>query len=97
MKRVISTFKMSISEAGIWTSSEIDAIWDFYVTKSVASSASQKRSAEDYGLKELPFDGLLDQAGVPSDKREMLMADSMNKTLKEYDFVYSKKKRISAL
>lgn len=93
MKQVISSFRKSMSEAGIWSSNEIETIWDFYVTKSVASSACQKRTAGDYGLKELPFDGLLDQAKVPSDKREMLMADTMNKTLKEYDFVYSGKIR----
>lgn len=93
MKQIISPFKKSISEAGIWSSREVEVIWDFYVTKSVASSASQRRTAGDYGLKELPFDTLLDQAEVSPEKREVLMANSMNKVLKEYDFAYSGKEK----
>lgn len=92
MKQEISPFKKSITEAGIWSSHEVETIWDFYVTKSVGAAASQKRSAGDYGLKELPFDTLLDQSGVSSEKREVLMADNMNGVLEEYDFIYCKKK-----
>lgn len=91
-KCLISKYKMSLSEAGFWTPEEISAIWDFYVTKSIASSASQKRRASDYGLKEMPFDALLYRSGVPKDKREMLMADSINGVLDEYGFVTREKK-----
>lgn len=88
----ISPYQMSIRDAGIWTSEEISVIWDFYVTKSVAASASQRRSTADYGLVEIPFDSLLDYEGVSAGKREMLMADSINGVLKEYDFEYKTKK-----
>lgn len=85
-KVCISPFHKSLSELNGWTADEIAAIWDFYVTKSVANSASQRRSAGDYGLRELPFDKLLDYEGVPSDRREMLMVDSFGDVLEEYGF-----------
>lgn len=85
-KVCISSFHKSLSESNNWTADEVAAIWDFYVTKSVANSASQRRSVADYGLHELPFDKLLDYGGVPSDKREVLMVDNLGEVLEEYGF-----------
>ena len=85
---LISKYKKSIRDSAIWSSEEVSIIWDFYVTKSVAASASQQRAAKDFGLKEMPFDTLLDYSGVLAEKREMLMADRIDGVLKEYGFVY---------
>ena len=85
---LISKYKKSIRDSTIWSSEEVSIIWDFYVTKSVAASASQQRAAKDYGLKEMPVDTLLDYSGVLAEKREMLMADRIDGVLKEYGFVY---------
>ena len=74
---LISKYKKSIRDSAIWSSEEVSIIWDFYVTKSVAASASQQRAAKDFGLKEMPFDTLLDYSGVLAEKREMLMADRL--------------------
>ncbi len=82
---------MSISECGYWSRDEISEIWDFYVTKSVASSSSQRRTAANYGLKFIPFDTILTFSGVPDNRRDMLKADSIPGVLKEYDFEYFKK------
>lgn len=85
-KACISSFHMSLHESSYWTPDEISSIWDFFVTKSVANSASQRRTASDYGLKQLPFDTLLEYEGVPSGKRELLMADNLGDVIEEYGF-----------
>lgn len=85
---LISKYKKSIRDSAIWSPEEVSIIWDFYVTKSVAASASQQRAVKDFGLKEMPFDTLLDHSGVLAEKREMLMADRIDGVLKEYGFVY---------
>lgn len=85
-KNYIQNYKISIRDAGVWDSEEISAIWDFYVTRSVASSAAQKRTASDYGLRELPFDSLFEIAGIAQDKYELLMANTISGVLKEFDF-----------
>ena len=56
-------------------------IWDFYVTKSVASTASQKRTASDYDLKQFPFKKMLEAAAISDDNYHILMADKIPKTL----------------
>lgn len=91
-KALISQYQMSIQEAGIWTPQEISIIWDFYVTKSVAASASQRRGPADYGLAEIPFEGLLDHEKIAASNSEMLMADTINGVLKEHGFEYKTKK-----
>lgn len=91
MQAVLSECKKSINEAGVWSSEEISAIWDFYVTKSVAASASQKRAASDYGLRRMPYDTLLDFAKISGDRRELLMADRIDGVLKEYGFLSKEK------
>lgn len=85
-KVLISNYQKSLRDVGIWTAEDIAIIWDFYVTKSVAASASQKRSAADYGLREIPFDSLLDHSHVSAKRREILMANSIDGVLSEYGF-----------
>lgn len=87
MKLVVQDYKKSITDSEFWNAEIVATLWDFYVTKSVAASASQKRTTSDYGLQELPYEELLDSAGIATNRREMLMADSMNTVLKEYDFI----------
>ena len=91
MKALISHYKKSISEAAIWSPEEVASIWDFYVTKSVASSASQKRGVTDYGLKQLPFETLLEHAEVAANQREIVMANKVDGILAQHDFKYRDK------
>lgn len=91
MKGFIQPYKSSLSECGIFESSTVETIWDFYVSKSIASSSGQKRTATDYGLREIFYEGLMSIAEIPSNRNEMIMADSINAVLKEYDFVVERK------
>jgi hypothetical protein len=61
-KEEIQPYKKSINESS-FSSEQIAMIWDFYVTKSIAASASQKRTAKDYGLKSLPWKNMCIEAG----------------------------------
>ena len=45
-KEEIQLYKKSINESA-FSSEQIAMIWDFYVTKSIAASASQKRTAKE--------------------------------------------------
>ena len=60
-------------------------IWDFYVTKSIAGSSSQKRTLSDYGLKNIPFEEMLTVAKIEEGHKFVLLADSINKTLQNND------------
>ena len=60
-------------------------IWDFYVTKAIADSAAQRRRASDYGLKEIPWKEMLSVAGVIDSNIKVLPANSINKTLLQFD------------
>lgn len=50
MELIVQQYKKSIYEIDLPKEQE-SIIWDFYVTKSIAGSSSQKRSLSDYGLK----------------------------------------------
>lgn len=84
MKVEIQNYKKSIHEVGLSSESEA-VLWDFYVTKSIAGSASQRRTASDYGLKSLPWREMLRVAKVDSTNVKILLANSINKTLENYD------------
>lgn len=58
MKVEVQSYKKSINQSG-FTDDQIAIIWDFYVTKAIAESASQIRRASDYGLKELPWKDMI--------------------------------------
>ena len=62
-KCTVQNYKRSINESSFSTE-QISMIWDFYVTKSVASTASQKRTASDYDLKQFPFKKMLEAAAI---------------------------------
>ena len=85
MSRVFaSAYKKSIYDIGLPREQEA-AIWDFYVTKSIASSASQRRTISDYGWKNIPFKEMLSSAGILSNNVKILPATSINETLKKYN------------
>ena len=79
---LVSQYKKSIYDLGLPREWET-ALWDFYVTKSVADSASQKRTAADYGLKQYPIKEMLQVAGIEDLCIKVLPASSINKTLQK--------------
>ena len=84
MKVEIQAYKKSISETS-FTDGEVALIWDFYVTKSIAESSGQKRKVSDYGIKNLPFKKMLETAGVSEENKKVLLANTINKTLQNFD------------
>lgn len=84
MKVEVQSYKKSINQSG-FTDDQIAIIWDFYVTKAIAESASQRRRASDYGLKELPWKDMLESAEIKEENIKVLLANSINKTLITYD------------
>jgi hypothetical protein len=80
----VQPFKKSINESS-FSSEQVAMIWDFYVTKSIAASASQKRTPRDYGLKILPWKEMCAVANLIADNIKILPANSMNKTLEKLD------------
>lgn len=91
MRTTVQRFQSSLYETNELNAEESSAIWDFYVSKSPASSAAQKRSASSYGLKELPYDEMLEIAGFSSANREMLMATDISGVLNELDLSIERK------
>lgn len=84
MKVKVSKYKRSLYE--IELSSDMQAvIWDFYVTRSFASSASQKRPVGVFGIKQIPFDEMINVAGIAKDKCIILPCTTMPKTLTKLD------------
>ena len=79
-----SAYKKSIYDIGLPREQEA-VVWDFYVTKSIASSASQRITISDYGWKNIPFKEMLSSAEILSDNVKILPATSVNETLKKYN------------
>lgn len=82
MKVEIQKYHKSIYNSGL-TKDQETVIWDFYVTHSFASSANQKRKISDYGLKSIPWDKMKAVANLEPENVRVLLANSINKTLKE--------------
>lgn len=83
MPAIVSEYKKSLRESGL-SPAQVDMIWDFYVTKSVAKSSGQKRSAADYAggkRPQLPLQEMLTAAGF-EDRVKILMCNSIAETLK---------------
>lgn len=80
MKVEVQDFKKSINETN-FTDEQIKMIWDFYVTKSVASSASQKRTISNYGKKQFPWKEMLKVAEINPENCKILLANSINQSL----------------
>lgn len=91
MKTIIQKYKKSINEAG-FSERQILILWDFYVTKSMSSTAAQCRKPSDYGIKQLNINSLMKTAGISDGCSKFLLADTMKKTLKAMDLSYSGKK-----
>ena len=82
----VQPFKKSINESS-FSSEQVAMIWDFYVTKSIAASASQKRTPRDYGLRSIPWKDMCAVANLVADNIKILPANSINKTLENMDLV----------
>lgn len=87
----VQDFKKSINDSS-FTDEQIAIIWDFYVTKSISASASQKRKITDYGHKKIPFDKMMEIALITNDKLHAVMADRIPQTLANLDLQLSDKK-----
>lgn len=85
-KSIVQPFKKSINESAFSTE-QIAMIWDFYVTKAIAASASQRRTAGDYGHKSLPWKEMCTVAHLNDNNIKILPATSINKTLEMMDLV----------
>ena len=84
MKVEIQGYQKSINQSS-FSLAQAAMIWDFYVTKSVASSASQKRTVNDYDLKLFPWKEMLEIAQIDKSNVKILPANSINKTLAAFD------------
>lgn len=84
MKVEVQKYKKSINESAFGID-EVAIIWEFYVTKSIAASAGQRRTPSDYGHRQLPWKQMLDIADIQENNCKILMANSINKTLQNYD------------
>ncbi len=91
MKVKVQDYKKTIHDIGLPYMQEA-AIWDFYVSKSIAKSTSQGRKVSDYGLKNLPWKEMLEKAGITEENKKILLANSINKTLEKYDLITEEKK-----
>lgn len=86
----VQEFQKSINASG-FSSEEISAIWEFYVTKSISKSANQRRSATDYGWNQLPIHQMLQIADIAKDNCKILCATSIDGTLKKLDLIIQEK------
>ncbi|WP_028506416.1 hypothetical protein [Ruminococcus sp. FC2018] len=84
MRVEVQGYKKSINETD-FTDEQIKIIWDFYVTKSVAESVSQKRRISDYGKTQFPWKEMLKVAEVNPENCKILLANSINQSLINYD------------
>ena len=78
---MVSKYKKSIYEAGL-SKEEETIIWDFYVTRSFAASASQKRAIKEFGYSQIPLKQMLELAGVTNDTCKILPCTTMPNTIK---------------
>lgn len=90
MKVEVQNYHKSIYSIGLPKEQEA-AIWDFYVTHAIASSASQRRSVADYSLTALPWKAMKETAGFESHNVKILLANSINNTLLMYDLETTEK------
>lgn len=84
MKRIISQYKKSIYEIGLKKEFE-SLIWDFYVTRSFANSANQKRAVSDFGIKQIPIKEMMTEAGISNENFKILTCTTIRKTMGELD------------
>lgn len=77
----VSQYKKSIYEIGL-SKEEEAIIWDFYVTRSFAASASQKRTIKEFGYSQIPLKQMLELAGVTDDTCKILPCTTMPNTIK---------------
>lgn len=84
MKVEVQNYQKSINATN-FTPKQISIIWDFYVTKSIAKTASQRRRISDYGWKQIPWKEMVRVADVSESNIKILLANRINTTLSNYD------------
>lgn len=91
MSRSVLEFKKTLYETNI--PREIQAIiWDFYVSKSMANSSSQKRAISDFGMRQIPIREMRSIANLTSKEYYKMMACStIDFTLKKLDLEITKR------
>ena len=92
MRVEVQKYQKSINDSK-FSLAQIAMIWDFYVTKSVAETASQKRKLEDYGLTKYPWIKMLEIAEISKNNIKILPANSINKTLSAFGLETTGKKK----
>lgn len=92
MSVLVSNYKKSIYEIGLPRETEA-MIWDFYVTRSFASSASQKRKVGDFDIKSIPLDKMLKQAGFTESNFRFMPCTTMTNTIKSLNLCLEEKNK----
>jgi len=89
MRVKVSGYKKSIHQI-INIDPKYEAIiWDFYVTRSFANSASQKRKVSDFEIKQIPINEMIAAANIAIDDWKIITCSSMNNTMKDLDLLTS--------
>lgn len=83
-------YKKSINDSD-FDDEQIKVIWEFYVTKALTDSASQRRKIqEDYGYKNIPLKDMKILANFKEENYKMLLADKMEGTLKKLNLLFER-------
>lgn len=81
---VLNDFKKSINNS-VFSDMQIKVIWDFYVTKALVDSASQRRNIKkDYGYERIPLNEMKQIANFNVNNYKVMLADKIDETLKKY-------------
>ena len=80
-------YKKSINNSE-FDDEQIKVIWEFYVTKALTDSASQRRKIqEDYGYKNIPLKEMKLLANFKDENYRMLLADKIDGTLRSLNLL----------
>lgn len=89
---IIDSYQKSINSAG-FSETEVNLIWEFYVTKAITKTCAQKRAVRDYGIRQLPWTDMKKSAGLVDDKVKILPANSINQTLENLGLETKRKEK----
>lgn len=82
-------YKKSINKSK-FDDEQIKVIWEFYVTKALTDSASQRRRIqEDYGHSNIPLKEMKLLANFNDENYKMLLADKIEGTLKRFNLFFN--------
>ena len=86
MKVEVQQYKKSLNETK-FTAQDIAIIWDFYVTKSIAKTCSQRRQITSYGWAQVPWKEMKEKASLSDERVKILLANTINNTLANFDLI----------